>query len=164
MRHLLLNAETISRKLSRMAYEIWERYSGEEEIIFLAIEQSGRGVAAALAEKLQKVSPLRVNILPLAVDKKAPLSPIHLPAGTDLNGKSVLLIDDVTNSGKTLFYALRPLMDFEMKSVAIAVLVDRRHKSFPMTPDVVGHTVATTLEEHIEVETVDGVPVAAYLR
>ncbi len=162
-KNILLDADLIQRKLARMAYEIWERYSGEEKIFFLSIEQGGRAVAESLATQLRSFSPLEVIILPLRMDKKAPLSPAVLPEGTDLSGQSVVLIDDVANSGKTLFYALRPLLAFNLRSLAIAVLVDRRHKSFPITPDVVGIAVATTLEDHIEVAAESGVPVAAYL-
>lgn len=159
----LLDADLIQRKLARMAYEIWERYSGEEKIFLLSIEQGGRAVAESLAAQLRRFSPLEITILPLSVDKKAPLSPARLPEGTDLNGQVAVVIDDVANSGKTLFYALRPLLEFNLKSLSIAVLVDRRHKSFPITPDIVGHAVATTLEDHIEVAAENGVPVAAYL-
>ncbi len=161
-KHLLLDAASIGRKLSRMAFEIWERFSGEDELVLLGIEQHGTVVAEALAEALRTVSPLRITVYGLAVDKKAPLSALpEIPL--DLNGKTVVLVDDVANSGKTLFYALRPLLAFDLKALLIAVLVDRKHKSFPIQADVVGQTVATTLNDHIEVETSDGKPVAAYL-
>lgn len=162
--NLLLDAELIQRKLARMAYEIWERYSEEKTLYLLPIEQSGRAIAESLAQQLRSFSPLEVKIVPLTVDKKVPLAPAALPEGTVLDGRSAVVIDDVANSGKTLFYALKPLLSFDLKSLAIAVLVDRRHKSFPIRPDVVGHAFATTLQDHIEVSTEGGIPVAAYLR
>ncbi|RYD51338.1 MAG: phosphoribosyltransferase [Sphingobacteriales bacterium] len=160
-KHLLLDAELIRRKLDRMAFEIWERFSSEDELVLLGIEPHGMVVAEALAEALRAVAPLRITVQPLTVDKKAPLTLV--PEITlNLTGKAVVLVDDVANSGKTLFYALRPLLQFDLRALLIAVLVDRKHKSFPIQADVVGQTVATTLKDHIEVETRDGRPVAAY--
>lgn len=75
----------------------------------------------------------------------------------------MVLVDDVTNSGRTLLYAMRPLLDFNLKKIMIAVLVDRKHKSFPVSPDIVGHSIATTLQEHIEVECKGEEIMAAYL-
>lgn len=162
-KHLLLDAETIQRKLARMAYQIWERHSGEQSIYLLSVEQGGRAVAEALAAELRRFSPLAIAILPLKVDKKNALSPASLPENTSLDGQVAVLVDDVANSGKTLFYALRPLLDYNLKALSIAVLVDRLHKTFPITPDIVGQAVATTLKDHIEVESQNGIPVAAYL-
>ena len=74
------------------------------------------------------------------------------------------LVDDVGNSGKTLLYALRPLMNYELKKIMIAVLVDRKHKSYPVTADIIGHSISTTLLEHIEVITEGDDITAAYLQ
>lgn len=161
-RVLILDEATIRRKLERMAYQIWEYNSHETDISLVGIEGSGGVVAAQLAAYLKKISPLQVHIHTISISKRKPLSrPIHID--TDLNGKSVVLIDDVTNSGKTLLYAMRPILDFEPASIRIAVLVDRKHKCFPVVPDIVGHSVATTLQDHIEVTCEGDRIMAAYL-
>ena len=162
-RILILDKERISWKLQRMAYEIWEHNSNEKKVILAGIQGSGLSVANALAERLRIISPLQVEVISLQINKRKPLADDFV-IDADLKGSPVILVDDVANSGKTLLYALRPLLAFELKKVMIAVLVDRKHKSFPVSPDIVGHSVATTLQEHIEVETGTNGIVAAYLQ
>lgn len=160
---LILDQERIDWKLQRMAYQIWEHNSNETTITLAGIAGNGLAVAESLAERLRKISQLQVNVISIKINKKQPREDnIHMD--TDLNGSSVVLVDDVANSGKTLLYALRPLLMFDLKKIMIAVLVDRKHKSFPVYTDIVGHSVATTLQEHIEVETEDGHVKAAYLK
>jgi pyrimidine operon attenuation protein / uracil phosphoribosyltransferase len=149
-RILILDNDRIGKKLQRMAYQIWEHNSHESELHFIGIEGTGTAVARELASRLRAISKLEVVIHTLRMNKKQPLSE-SIDLAANLNGKSVVLIDDVANSGKTLLYAMKPILAFEPKKILVAVLVDRKHKSFPVSPDIVGHTVATTLQEHIEV-------------
>jgi pyrimidine operon attenuation protein/uracil phosphoribosyltransferase len=145
-----------------MAFEIWERSSEETELTFIGIQQGGLAVAHCLAAALREVSGIKVEVMPMRLDKRDPVrNPPKLDA--DLSRKSVVLVDDVANSGKTLFYALGPLTPFKLRSVLIAVLVDRKHKAFPITPDVVGHALSTTLQDHIEVEADGDKVLGAYL-
>lgn len=159
---LILNKERIDRKLQRMAYQLWEHNSNEKAVTIVGIEGSGLAVAKALASVLQTISPLEVQVVGLAMNKRKPLAG-EIKLNEDLAGKSVILVDDVANSGKTLLYALKPILNFEVKKIMIAVLVERKHKSYPVSPDIIGYSVATTLQEHIEVETEDDVITAAYL-
>ncbi|OJW84388.1 MAG: hypothetical protein BGO69_11590 [Bacteroidetes bacterium 46-16] len=162
-RILILDKERIDRKLQRMAYELWENNSKENEITLIGIEGSGLAVAQSLASRLRDISPLQVDVRAMKINKRKPLSG-EIKVDMDLSGRSVILVDDVANSGKTLLYALKPLLDHEPSHIMIAVLVDRKHKSFPVSPDIVGHTVATTMKEHIEVETKGDEIIAAYLQ
>jgi len=145
----ILSAAQIAQKLKRMAYEIWEQNSEEREIILIGLEHGGTVVANNLALILREISPLQPVVLPLAVNKKEPLKDTSLRIDYDLNKKPVILVDDVANSGKTLLYALRPILAYEPSKIKVAVLVDRRHKNYPITPDITGHSVSTTLQEHI---------------
>jgi len=151
-RILILDEKNIDWKLQRMAYQIWERNSNEQNIILIGIENGGKAVAESLAARLRKISPLSVELISLKINKKQVLQNDTVKMETSLTGRAVVVVDDVTNSGKTLTYALKPLLAYEPASLMVAVLVDRQHKSFPVSPDIVGHTVATTLQEHIEVE------------
>lgn len=162
-RVIILDQQTIQRKLKRMAYEIWEHNSNVQEITLLGVEGSGMAVAQNLATCLQQISPLKVALHSISMNKKLPLTKdIVLPDGLD--GKSIVMVDDVANSGRTLLYAMKPLLSVMPQKIMIAVLVDRKHKSFPITPDIVGYSVATTLQEHIEV-TCEGPEItAAYLQ
>jgi pyrimidine operon attenuation protein/uracil phosphoribosyltransferase len=161
-RILILDKERIDRKLQRMAYQIWENNSNETEVTLLGIVNGGLAVAESLAARLRQISPLLVHVIPVQLNKKQPLAQ-EIKFTEDLNGRSVILVDDVANSGKTLLYAIKPLLAYELNKIMVAVLVDRKHKSFPISSDIVGHSVATTLQEHIEVETDGNSIIAAYL-
>lgn len=150
----VLNSEVIEWKLLRMAYQIWENTSDQTDLLFLGIEKGGLIIADILADHLRKVSGQTVQVLTLKIDKRSHIAPSSIDS-IDFSGKTVVLIDDVANSGKTLLYALRPLLSYNLQKVIIAVLVDRQHKSFPISPDIIGHTIATTLQENIVV-TVNG--------
>lgn len=162
-RVLILDKERIGWKLQRMAYEVLEHNSQETAITLIGIQGTGLAVARSLANKLREISKLQVEVLPISMNKKQPLKE-EITVNGELAGKTVVLVDDVANSGKTLLYALKPMLEFETKKIMIAVLVDRRHKSYPISPDIVGYSIATTLQEHIEVETDGDIISAAYLQ
>jgi len=143
-RILILDKERIDHKLQRMAYQIWENNSNETEVTLLGIVNGGLAVAESLAARLRQISPLQVHVIPVKLNKKQPLSQ-EIKFIEDLNGRSILLT-------------------YEVKKIMVAVLVDRKHKSFPISSDIVGYSVATTLQEHIEVETDDNGIIAAYLQ
>ncbi len=161
-RVLILDKERIAFKMRRMAYEIWERNSDEKEIVLIGIEGSGNVVAKNLTAILGEISPLKINHITFTINKKSPMDYV-LDFDTNLNDKSIVLVDDVANSGRTLMYALHGLLSYNLKKAMVAVLVDRKHKSFPIACDIVGHTVATTLQDHIEVVTGANKVKAVYL-
>jgi len=145
---VILNKEQIARKLKRMAYEIWEMNSSETAIEIVGIEGGGVIIAKALINILREISPLDISFSSLSLDKRNPLStPIH--AAKDFTNKNVIIVDDVANSGKTLMYALKPFLEVAPRKVLIAVLVDRKHKNFPVIPDIIGYSLATTLQDMI---------------
>ena len=136
--------------------------SSEQEIVLIGIDGGGKILADNLAAILKKISPLRVVVSSIEVNKKKPLSSA-ITFNEDLTGRAVVLVDDVVNSGKTMIYSLHSILSYDIKKLMVAVLVDRKHKSFPIASDIVGHTVATTLQEHIEVETAGDEIIAVYL-
>lgn len=161
-RVLILDQERIEFKLRRMAYEIWERNSDEKDIVVIGIEKAGSIVAHNLVAMLKKVSPMKIKLISVEINKKSPLDFVY-DMQENLNGKTVVMVDDVANSGKTLMYALNGILSYDLKKIMVAVLVDRKHKSFPIATDIVGHTIATTLQDHIEVETSGKKVTAVYL-
>jgi len=146
----ILNQRIIEHKLRRMAYEIWENNSDLEKITFVGVEGGGIVVAKLLAQKLVEISPIKVAVHPIRINKKQPYLK-EINNELDFNGQTVLLVDDVANSGKTLMYALRNFLKYDIVKLQIAVLVDRKHKSFPIYPNIIGHSISTTLQDHIEV-------------
>lgn len=160
-RVLILDRARIERKLLRMAWQIWEHNSGRDAVTLIGIADNGVHLAERLAEHLKAISPLAVSILRLDIDKRKPLdSAIRLSAA--IKDKSLVLVDDVANSGKTLLYALKPLMEATPEKILITVLVERKHKSYPVAPDIIGQRVATTLQENIIVS-IEGENIEAYL-
>ncbi len=150
-RILILDTLKIEMKLQRMAYQIWEDNSSISELVMIGIADNGIVMAKMLQAKLEAISPIKVNLISLSFDKKNPLKNLS-SIDEDLDGKSVVLVDDVSNSGKVMMYALRPILAYSPAKISMAVLVDRTHKKFPVNPDIVGHSLSTTLKENITVE------------
>jgi pyrimidine operon attenuation protein/uracil phosphoribosyltransferase len=158
----ILDAAAALRRIRRMAYEVAEQNTGESGLVILGIEGNGTVVAAQLIRELQAIVRMPIQTGTIVINKKAPLD-ARIEPGFDAGGKVVLLVDDVSNTGKTLLYALKPLLDFQPKKIQTLVLVERSHKLFAVQPDFVGLSVSTTLQEHISVETKEGAVSGAYL-
>jgi pyrimidine operon attenuation protein / uracil phosphoribosyltransferase len=150
----ILDEQQIYRKIQRLTVEILERNYGETELILVGINQNGLEMAHLLAKELVGRTNTLVTLTQLRINPSAPLDGsvfLDMPLAA-VNDKVLILIDDVANTGRTIFYAIRPLLDVLPKKVEVAVLVDRKHKSFPIQPDYVGLSLATTLKENIDVK------------
>jgi pyrimidine operon attenuation protein/uracil phosphoribosyltransferase len=121
--------------------------------VLIGVEGRGSQLAARLCKLLSEVSELTIHQEEIRLNKDKPLTEPLVFTGDlkSLKGKSVILVDDVLNSGKTLIYASRFLLDVDLKSLTIATLVDRFHRKFPIRPDIVGITLSTNLREHVTV-------------
>ena len=150
-RNYILSEEVAQRKLLRMAYEILENNFGEEELILAGIRESGSVIARNIQRLLKVISDIRTDIVTISLDKKFP-EEVAISKPVLFDNKTIILIDDVSNSGKTLLYALKPFLFSHPKKIQTLVLVERTHKLFPVNPYYVGLSVATTLQEHIYVE------------
>ncbi len=151
-KNCVLNADAISRKIRRMALEVAEQNPDEKDIIIAGINGNGEILAALLMEELKKVKGFHIHYTTIRLNKKDPVN-IELDKSMDLNGKMVLLTDDVANSGRTMLFALKPLLNARPKKIQTLVLVERSHKLFPIQTDYKGLSISTTLQEHISVET-----------
>lgn len=162
-KNYILNRDQAGQKIHRMALELAEHLSGDTApVVIIGIRNSGTVVAQKVGALLKGYLANEVRIMSVTLDKTHPTT-VVLSESVDFNGLHVVIADDVTNSGKTLMYALKPLLDFHPKSIQTLVLVERMHKLFPVKPDYVGLSVATTLQEHIQVEVTDGEVVGAYV-
>ncbi|HMH32221.1 MAG TPA: phosphoribosyltransferase family protein [Puia sp.] len=148
---LILNQIVIEKKLRRMAYEILENNSSETELILAGVRESGTVIAKNIQRILQEISPFRIELITLTLDKKFPRQ-VTLSKEVTVEDKVIIVIDDVANSGKTMLYSLKPFLEFHPRKIQSLILVERTHKAFPVKPDYVGLSVATTLQEHIYVE------------
>ncbi|HEX6334804.1 MAG TPA: phosphoribosyltransferase family protein, partial [Flavisolibacter sp.] len=100
----------------------------------------------------EKAAGIRATLLTIRMNKKDPMS-VSMDPKTDIRNKTVIVVDDVANTGRTIMYALKPFLDGYPKKVQTLVLVERSHKLFPVQTDYAGLSIATTLQEHITVET-----------
>ena len=161
-KNYILTGEVAAKKMQRMAYEILENNADEQYLILAGIRESGSVIARNISRLLQEISNITIELITITLDKKFP-EEVILSKSISFEDKVIIVIDDVANSGKTLLYALKPFLEFHPKKIQSLVLVERTHKAFPVKPDYVGLSIATTLQEHIYVETEGEVIKGAYL-
>lgn len=161
-RSFILDKDAAKRKIRRMALEVAEQNTGENELVIAGIVGNGVVVAQCIAAELQKIAQVNIQIVTIQLDKKEPLNTSLSPA-INIQDKVVIIADDVANTGRTMFYALKPFMQAYPKKLQTLVLVERSHKAFPIQTDYAGLTIATTLQEHILVETAGEEIVGAWL-
>ncbi|MGJ7033811.1 phosphoribosyltransferase family protein [Niabella hirudinis] len=162
MKKYLLDAETVEKKLQRLALELVENNLDAAPLILVGIEENGVVLAKNIRQRIQKNSRIPTELLTLQLNKKKPEA-VTLSREMDFTGKVIVLIDDVTNSGKTLLYALKPFLEYHPARIQTLVLVERTHTLFPITPDYKGISLATTLQDHIYVEVEGDKVTGAYL-
>lgn len=158
----ILQADAIEKKIARLALEIIEDNITEKELIFVGIESSGVILAKAIEAFLKEHCNINIQLLTLKLNKQKP-DVISISSDMNFDDKIIILIDDVTNSGKTLLYAMKPFLAYHPKKIQTLVLVERSHTQFPISADYKGYSLATTLQEHILVEVKDDKITGAYL-
>ena len=158
----VMDADQIRRSLSRIAHEIVERNRGTEDIVLIGIVAKGDHIAARLAAKLMELegAPVAVGSLDISQhrDDRHLREPAHRATSKvpEIDGKIVVLVDDVIHHGRTARAAMDALMDFgRPRAIQLAVLVDRGHRELPIRPDYVGKNVPTSDAERIEVLTAE---------
>ncbi|MBY5952110.1 phosphoribosyltransferase [Algoriphagus marincola] len=149
----VLNDKQIRQKITRMAFEIYERNLHTKGVVFAGVTGMGLILSELLAKELSHISELQVEQLEVQLDKSdVANSKISLSQNLDLKGKSLILVDDVLNTGRTVAYAMKPFLQEEISKMELAVLVNRAHGLFPLRPDYTGFELSTTLNEHIRVD------------
>ncbi|GAB4449067.1 MAG: phosphoribosyltransferase domain-containing protein [Bacteroidia bacterium] len=151
---LLLNEQDIELKIQRLSYEVAERYFDKKELYIFGIKEQGYKLAERIIKELQTLSDCKLYLHSISVNKQNPIGSIHTDIQNlnQLKNKDILIIDDVLNSGKTLFYALQPFIQVPIASLKVLVLVNRSHQQFPVYPEFVGTTLSTTYQNHIEAD------------
>lgn len=159
---VLLSQAQIDLKLKRIAYEIAENYTENKKIIFAGIAKNGILMVDCLEKYLHEISDIEIQKIEIHIDKKNPIQ-VHCVPDITLDNASIIIVDDVANTGKTLMYALSPFLHKIHKSVQVAVLLDRKHKAFPVTPDYIGLQLSTTIHEHIIVSSNGNYLISAHM-
>ena len=151
MKKQILTEEVALKKLKRIALEVAERNFNEKELLLIGIKENGIVIAQIISKLMKAVFTGSITVVALSMNKKKPTS-ITIEKDIDVDGKTILLIDDVANSGRTMLYALKPLLEKHPKKIQSLALVERTHKNFPVDLDYIGLSISTTLNEHITIE------------
>lgn len=150
----ILDSQQIDQKLNRMAYQVYESNFKEKELLIVGIEGNGYKVAQRIVAILETISTIKIKIGKIKLDKEKPwlLDPLIDFTEKDFENKSIILVDDVLNSGKTLMYAVKLFLNKPVKQLNTLILVDRSHTRFPVKADFVGLSLSTTLQERIDTD------------
>ena len=150
--NIILTDQEIKHKIKRIAYEIYENNVDEKEIVLAGIAENGYLLAKKLKIELSKISQLKPILCKVEINKKQPRTLITTSLNkNNYTDKSVVLIDDVLNSGTTLIYAVKHFIEVPLRQFKTAVLVNRNHKKYPVKADFKGISLSTSMQEHINV-------------
>ncbi len=163
-RSQVMSGDDLRRAVTRIAHEIVERNHGLTDVVLVALQTGGAALVDRIAEELNRIEGVEVpkGTLDVAIYRDDfGLRPVIAEAPTqipgDITGKTVVLVDDVLFTGRTVRAALNALADFgRTKCVQLAVMVDRGHREVPIRPDFVGKNLPTRRDELVDVRE-DGV-------
>ncbi len=150
--NIILNHQQIAHKIKRIAYQIYETFVEEEEIVIAGISENGYVFAEKIAQALKEIAPIKVLLCEVFIDKKFPTKIITTSLSPkEYKDKGLILVDDVLNSGTTLVYGVKHFLDVPLKKFKTAVLVDRNHKKYPVKADFKGISLSTSLFENVHI-------------
>ena len=159
----ILDYQLVKKKIIRISLQIIEANSIDYEIIIAGIENNGYIIAKKICNEIKKISDKKIQLCSIKIDKKNPRKEITVSLVEEqYENKSVVIVDDVLNSGSTLMYAVKYFLDTKLKKLKTAVLVDRNHKKYPIKADYKGLSLSTSIQNHVEVSINDN-EINAYL-
>ena len=148
----ILDNSQIKRKIKRISLQIIESNINEKVIILAGVEKNGFLLAKELNKEINNLSDLNTMVCNIKIDKKNPINSTSISVDLSrFQSKSIVVIDDVLNSGSTLMYAVKYFLETDLKQLKTAVLVDRNHKKFPIKADFKGVSLSTSLQNHVNV-------------
>jgi pyrimidine operon attenuation protein / uracil phosphoribosyltransferase len=155
---LILDEQQVVQKIKRIAFEIYENNFSEKELVIAGIDGTGYIFATMLVSFLGQISPFKIILTKVSLNKAEPLkSAVALDQDIQImNGKCIVITDDVLNTGKTFLQSLKPFLNGDVKKIQTAVLVNRSHKQFPIAADYTGYELSTTINEHVKVSLDEG--------
>ena len=148
----ILENTQILNKIKRISLQIIESNLDLNKIIICGIKKNGALLAKKICKELDLISEKNIIFCSMKINKLNPTENIQL--SIDINeckNQSVVIVDDVLNSGKTLTYAVKHFLDIEVESIKTAILVNRSHKKFPISADFKGINLSSSLQNHVDV-------------
>lgn len=162
-RTFILDKKDLQKKIKRLAFEIVENNIEETEIVLAGILPNGLTICNLLKTNIADISTIQVHIITIDINKREPQK-IVVNSKEDFQAKSIIIVDDVSMTGRTILYALKPFLEYYPKKIQTLVLVERQQKSFPIHSDFVGLHISTTLQELIIVEQENNALTGVYLK
>lgn len=163
---VILEADAVRRALIRITHEILEKHKGTENLVIVGIKTRGEFLAQRIVENIKRFEHVDVPFGTLditlyrddrhdsALNQDPVLTGTNIPVG--LEGKHVILVDDVLFTARTVRAAMDAIMDLgRAKRVTVAVLVDRGHRELPIRADYIGKNIPTALDEQVAVHLVE---------
>ena len=150
MKKQVLDFEKISRICGRLAYQILENNINEDEILLVGIKEKGYEIAKIIEQKLKDINSSKVHLKSITIDKKNPNQISEFDINFNQMPKSVYLVDDVLNTGKTLMFAVNSLLKYDFELIKTLVLIDRNHKRYPIKVDFKGISLSTNLDDTVK--------------
>ncbi len=153
MDNKILNHQQIQHIIRRIAYQIYEVNAEEKRIILAGITGGGLAFAKKLQRVLKEITEAEIVLCQVTMDKKNPLKSGVTTSldPSEYKNATIVLVDDVLNSGSTLIYGVHHFLKTPMKKLKTAVLVNRNHKRYPVKADFKGISLSTSLHEHVHV-------------
>ena len=148
----ILTSKQAEHRIRRIAYQIYEDNTKEDKVIIAGVMKNGNQVAKSIAKILRSISDLEVIDCQILVNKKNPRAKMQTSINQSVyKNCSIIIVDDVLNTGSTLIYAVRHFLEVPLKQCKVAVLINRNHKKFPIKADYKGISLSTSLHEHVEI-------------
>ena len=153
----------IISSIKRIAYQVYEANLEEEYLIIVGIGKKGSLLSEMLGKEIILISDLKLDYVNLSIDKEKPFKSIqsNIPL-ENLENKSIVIVDDVLNTGSTLIYAVSFFLQIPVKRIKTAVMVNRNHKKFPIKADFKGISLSTSVNETVKVN-LKGKDIGIYL-
>jgi len=149
----ILNHTQVFQKIRRIAFEIYENNFEETQIVIAGIKGQGHAFAKKLTLAINEISSIEATAVLIDVDKDVTYdSPVEFDCDERfLEHKTIVVVDDVLNTGRTFAYCLSPFLSIPVKRIQVAVMVDRNYRRFPILADYVGYQLSTTLSDYVSV-------------
>jgi len=156
MENVILNTHQLRQKIHRMAYQLFEEHQDEKTLVIAGVKGNGYILASEINDFFVTICDIKTVLIEVDIDKNQPFTATIICEDKGIENQAMVLVDDVLNRGSTLIAAVNYFIKKPMKTIRTAVLIDRNHRSFPITADVVSMSLATTLQEHVEVRNENG--------
>jgi len=152
MPNTILNHQEIEHKIRRIAYQIYETFADEQEVVIAGITNNGFILAQKIGQILNEITESNIILCEVKIDKTHPYNPITTSISPETyQNKCIVLVDDVLNSGTTLIYGVKHFLEIPVKKFKTVVLIDRNHKKYPVKADFKGLSLSTSSKEHVQV-------------